>query len=201
MRIIAATKNQGKIREIGKIFGDLGIDVISAHDAGIDVDVEETGSSFIENSLIKARSIALFCSDVVLADDSGLCVEALGGRPGIHSARYAGEGATDEEKINKLLSELEGAEDRSAKFVASVAVVFPDGKEFTAMGEVKGHILKEPVGENGFGYDPVFFCDELGKGFAVASDDEKNSVSHRGRALNAMYDKIKNFLNTQEETE
>lgn len=201
MRIIAATKNEGKIREIEKIFGDLGIEVVSAHEAGIDVDVEETGSSFIENSLIKARSIAMFCSDVVLADDSGLCVEALGGRPGIHSARYAGENATNQDRIDKLLSELKDADNRNAKFVASVAVVFPDGKEFTALGEVTGHILEEPVGSNGFGYDPVFFCDELNKGFAVASQDEKNSVSHRGRALKAVYEKIKNYLDAQEVVE
>lgn len=201
MQMIAATKNEGKIREIEKIFGDLGIDVISAHDAGIDVDVEETGSSFIENSLIKARSIAMFCNSVVIADDSGLCVDALGGKPGIHSARYAGEGATDEDRINKLLSELENAEDRSAEFVTSVAVVFPDGREFTALGEVKGHILEEPIGNNGFGYDPVFYCDELQKGFAIATADEKNSVSHRSRALKAVYDKIKNYLDTQEVNE
>ena len=199
MQMIAATKNKGKIKEIEKIFGDLGINVITADDAGIDVDVEESGASFLENSLIKARAISMFCDEIVLADDSGLCVEALGGMPGVHSARYAGENATDEDRIKKLLGEMEGVEDRRAKFVTSVAVIFPDGKEITAMGEVNGTILNEPQGNNGFGYDPVFFCDELNKSFAMATDDEKNSISHRSRALKTMYEKIKEYLNIHEE--
>ena len=199
MQMIAATKNKGKIKEIEKIFGDLGIEVITADDAGINVEVEETGSSFLENSLIKARAISMFCNEIVIADDSGLCVDALGGRPGVYSARYAGENATDAEKIEKLLEELEGVEDRGAKFVTSVAVIFPDGKEITAMGEVLGHILEKPEGDNGFGYDPVFYCDELNKSFAVADADEKNTVSHRGRALKSIHEKIKEYLNIQEE--
>jgi XTP/dITP diphosphohydrolase len=201
MRMIAATKNKGKIREIAKIFGDLGIDVVSAQEAGINIDVEETGSSFTENSLIKARSIAMFCDDIVIADDSGLCVDALGGKPGIHSARYAGENASDKDRLEKLLLEMKNKDDRAAKFVTSVAVVFPDGREFTALGEVKGHILREPIGNNGFGYDPIFYCDEINKSFASAQEDEKNSVSHRSRALKAMYEKIKDYLNVKGVTE
>ncbi len=193
MQMIAATKNKGKIREIENIFGKLGIEVVSAEDAGIDVEVEETGSSFIENSLIKARSIAMFCDSIVLADDSGLCVDALGGRPGIYSARYAGEGASDSEKVAKLLEEMKGVTERSAMFVTAAAVVFPDGREVTAMGEVRGYILDAPEGNNGFGYDPVFYSRELGKSFAMATDEEKNSVSHRSRALRALYEKIKDF--------
>ncbi len=193
MRMIAATKNKGKIREIENIFGKLGIEVVSAEDDGIDVEVEETGSSFIENSLIKARSIAMFCDSIVLADDSGLCVDALGGRPGIYSARYAGEGASDSEKVAKLLEEMKGVTERSAMFVTAAAVVFPDGREVTAMGEVRGYILDAPEGNNGFGYDPVFYSRELGKSFAMATDEEKNSVSHRSRALRALYEKIKDF--------
>ena len=191
--MIAATKNKGKIREIENIFGKLGIEVVSAEDDGIDVEVEETGSSFIENSLIKARSIAMFCDSIVLADDSGLCVDALGGRPGIYSARYAGEGASDSEKVAKLLEEMKGVTERSAMFVTAAAVVFPDGREVTAMGEVRGYILDAPEGNNGFGYDPVFYSRELGKSFAMATDEEKNSVSHRSRALRALYEKIKDF--------
>jgi len=193
MQMIAATKNKGKIREIENIFGKLGIEVVSAEDAGIDVEVEETGSSFIENSLIKARSIAMFCDSIVLADDSGLCVDALGGRPGIYSARYAGEGASDSEKVAKLLKEMKGVTERSAMFVTAAAVVFPDGREVTAMGEVRGYILDAPEGNNGFGYDPVFYSREIGKSFAMATDEEKNSVSHRSRALRALYEKIKDF--------
>lgn len=193
MRIIAATKNKGKIRELEEIFSTLGFEIISQADAGIDVDAEETGDTFAKNALIKARAVALFSDEYVLADDSGLCVDALGGRPGVHSARYAGEGASDGAKIEKLLSELRGETNRKAKFVSNIAFIFPDGQEFITQGEVCGRILTEPRGENGFGYDPVFYSEELEKTFAEASSDEKNSVSHRGRALSALYDKIKDI--------
>lgn len=192
MRIIAATNNENKVREICEIFTPLGFDVIPQSNAGIDVEVEETGNTFEKNALIKARAVAMVTDDYVIADDSGLCVEALGGRPGVMSARYAGPDATDADKIAKLLDELKGETDRSAKFMCCIAFIYPDGRELVAMGEVKGHILEEPRGENGFGYDPVFFSDELSKTFAEATNDEKNSVSHRGRALAAMYEKIKN---------
>lgn len=191
MKIIAATKNPGKIREIQKILGQLGFEVMSQATAGIDVDIEETGDTFEKNALIKARAVAMMCDNPVLADDSGLCVEALGGKPGIYSARYAGEGASDADKVNKLLSELDGVKNRGAKFVTSAAFIFPDGREITVSGEVHGTILTEPHGENGFGYDPVFYSDELKKTFAEASDDEKNSVSHRSRALAALCEKLK----------
>ncbi len=191
MKIIAATKNPGKIREIQKILGQLGFEVMSQATAGIDVDIEETGDTFEKNALIKARAVAMMCDNPVLADDSGLCVEALGGKPGIYSARYAGEGASDADKVNKLLSELDGVKNRRAKFVTSAAFIFPDGREITVSGEVHGTILTEALGENGFGYDPVFYSDELKKTFAEASDDEKNSVSHRSRALAALCEKLK----------
>lgn len=199
MKIIVATKNKGKIREIEKIFGDLGVEVISQHDAGIDIEVEENGTTFVENALIKARAVAGKCDSPVMADDSGLCVDALDGRPGVYSARYAGENATDEDRVNKLLCELSDKTNRGAEFVSAIAFVFPDGSEYTTIGKVRGSIMTKPQGNNGFGYDPVFFCDELGKGFAIATADEKNSVSHRGRALNAMYEKIKPILAAQEE--
>ena len=192
MKIIAATKNKGKIREITEIFTPLGFEIVSQEDEGIEVDVEETGKTFSENALIKARAVSLLCDCCVLADDSGLCVEALGGAPGVRSARYAGDGATDEDKIKKLLSELEGSENRNAKFVTCAAFIMPDGTEITANGEAHGYITKEPEGSNGFGYDPVFFSEELGKTFALATDEEKNSVSHRGRALRNLYDILQN---------
>ncbi len=191
MKIIAATKNQNKIREITEKFAPLGFEVISQNDADIDIDVEETGDTFAKNALIKARAVAMVCDDYVLADDSGLCVDALDGRPGVLSARYAGEGASDSEKIKKLLGELDGVENRTAKFVTNIAFIFPDGKEIITQGEVTGRILREARGENGFGYDPVFFSDELGKSFAEATLEEKNTVSHRSRALSALYDEIK----------
>ena len=191
MKIIAATANKGKAAEIEKIFGALGFSVITMREAGIDSDPEENGKTFLENALIKSRAAHELAKDAyIIADDSGLCVDALGGAPGIYSARYAGEGATDADKIDKLLGELEGKEHRAAHFETAVALITPDGEEITAHGEVHGHILTAPEGENGFGYDPVFYCDEIGKTFAIASDDEKNAVSHRGRALRALYEKI-----------
>lgn len=191
MKVIAATKNKGKIKEMQEILSPLDIEIISQEEMGIELDVEETGDTFERNALIKARAVAMVCDYPVLADDSGICVDALGGAPGVRSARYAGEGASDSDKINKMLAELGDADDRSAKFVTSVAFIFPDGTEITARGEVKGHITQAPSGNNGFGYDPIFFSDELGKTFAESSDEEKNSVSHRGRALRNLYDKLK----------
>lgn len=194
MKIIVATKNQGKIKEIKRIFKDIDVEVITQEEAGISIDVEETGDTFEKNALIKARAVSLLCDDIVMADDSGLCVDALDGRPGVYSARYAGEGATDSEKIQKLLGEMENIKDRQAKFVCSMALIMPDGREFTESGEVRGEIMAEPQGEGGFGYDPVFYSTELGKSFAIASQDEKNSVSHRSRALNAIYRVLREIL-------
>ena len=175
MKVIAATKNKGKIREMQEILAPLDIEIVSQQELGIDVDVEETGDTFVKHALIQARAVAM----------------ALGGAPGVRSARYAGDNATDEDRINKLLTELGDNENRRAKFVTSVAFIMPDGTEITAEGEVKGTITKEPKGENGFGYDPIFLSDELGKTFAESSDEEKNSISHRGRALKNLYDKLK----------
>ena len=187
MKIVVATNNQNKIREIREMFSPLGFEVISQSEEGIDIDVEETGDTFAKNALIKARAAAMLTDNYVLADDSGLCVEALGGKPGVMSARYAGPDATDADKINKLLKALGDAADRRAKFVSAMAFIFPNGDELMTQGEVSGVILREPRGENGFGYDPVFFSDDLGKTFAEADAEEKNSVSHRGRALAALY--------------
>lgn len=191
MKVIAATKNKGKIREMQEILSPLDIEIISQQEMGIEVDVEETGDTFEKNALIKARAVAMLCEYPVLADDSGICVEALGGAPGVRSARYAGDDATDSDRVNKLLSEIGDSENRNAKFVTSVAFIYPDGREITAEGEVRGYITKTPEGDNGFGYDPVFFSTELGKTFAMSSDEEKNSVSHRGRALKNLYEKLK----------
>ena len=199
VKIIAATANKGKVAEIEKIFGSLGFEVVTMSEAGIDSDPEENGKSFSENALIKAHAAHELAKDAyIIADDSGLCVDALDGAPGIYSARYAGEGATDADKIDKLLKELDGKDARAAHFETAVALITPDGEEITARGEVHGNILTEPKGDHGFGYDPVFFCDEIGKTFAQASADEKNAVSHRGRALRALYEKIKNKVREDE---
>lgn len=191
MRIVAATNNANKVEEIKKVFEPLGFKVTAQRDAGIDVDVEETGRTFEQNALIKARAVAMLCDDCVMADDSGLCVDALDGRPGILSARYAGEGASDSEKIRKLLGEMDGERNRAARFVTAMAFIFPDGREIVSKGEVKGRISDAPAGSGGFGYDPVFYCPEIGKTFGEASADEKNSVSHRARALKALYEELR----------
>ena len=188
MRVVVATKNKGKIKEISAILSPLGFDVVSQNDVGIDVEVEETGSTFQENAEIKARAVSMLCSDCVIADDSGLCVDALDCAPGIYSARYAGEGASDSDKIKKLLSELENVEDRKAKFVSSIVFLYPDGRMITTVGEAEGRILKSPEGDGGFGYDPIFYSDELQKPFGVATEEEKNKVSHRAKALAKLYE-------------
>ncbi len=193
VKIVAATQNKGKIKEIKEIFSPLGFEVVSQKEAVGDVYVEETGKTFEENAKIKAHAIYNLCGGAVIADDSGLCVEALGGAPGIYSARYAGEGASDEERIKKLLFEMKDKENRKAKFVTSVVMVI-EGREFAATGETYGEILEKPTGHGGFGYDPVFFSEDLGKSFGEAEDSEKNAVSHRGRALRLLYEKIYNQI-------
>lgn len=185
MKIIAATNNKGKLKEIDSILGALGHEVVSLKEMGIDIDIDETGTTFQENALIKARTIFEMTKEAVVADDSGLCVDALGGEPGVYSARYAGEGASDEKLIEKLLKNMEEVEDadRSAHFVSAIALILPDKRELIAEGRVEGYITKEPVGEGGFGYDPVFLCLETNKTYAQMSGDEKNKISHRYRAL------------------
>ena len=186
MRIILATKNKGKVREMAEILSKYNIEVISQQDADIDVDVEETGSTFRENAEIKSRAVAMLCEDPVLADDSGLCINALGGKPGVYSARYGGEALPYPEKIKGILTELRGETDRKAYFECAMALVFPDGRMISASGVVNGRILEAPRGEGGFGYDSIFYSDELGKSFGEASDEEKNMVSHRKRAIDGI---------------
>lgn len=179
MKLVAATSNPHKLVEIREILS--GHEIVSARDAGFTDDVEETGTTFLENARIKAQAVAKATGMPAIADDSGLCVRALGGAPGVFSARYSGGG--DRENRALLLKNLEGAADRSARFVCAIALVFPDGRELTAEGESHGVILGEERGENGFGYDPLFYSLDLKKSFAEATDAEKNRVSHRGRAL------------------
>ena len=179
MKLVAATSNPHKLVEIREILS--GHEIVSARDAGFTDDVEETGTTFLENARIKAQAVAKATGMPAIADDSGLCVHALGGAPGVFSARYSGGG--DRENRALLLKNLEGAADRSAHFACAIALVFPNGRELTAEGESHGVILGEERGENGFGYDPLFYSLDLKKSFAEATDAEKNRVSHRGRAL------------------
>lgn len=191
MKLAIATNNQHKLQEIRAILGDSFEELLSLKDLGIDVDVEETGSTLEENALIKARAILALSGIATLADDTGLMVNALRGAPGVYSARYAGEEHDDAKNRALLLKNLDGVKDRSAHFATVIALCYPDGKTLTASGRVNGEILLSERGTEGFGYDSLFFSTELGKTFAEATQAEKNSVSHRGRALRAMLELVK----------
>lgn len=191
MEIAAATNNKGKAREFAEILKDSGISVLTMKELGIDIEIPETGRTFAENAMIKAKAVSALCELPVLADDSGLCVNALGGAPGLYSARFAGEGATDAELRRKLLDALSGETDRSAYFISSLVMLFPDGRSITAEGRVYGTITEEERGSGGFGYDAIFYCDEIGKTFAEATPEEKDRVSHRGNALAELNKKLK----------
>lgn len=190
---VLASNNKKKIAELRDILGKElpGVEIISLSDAGINGEIVEDGVTFEENSVIKASVPAKY-GYIGIADDSGLCVNALGGAPGVHSARYSGKG--DKENNKKLLCELSEHDDRTASFVCVMSVVFPDGKKLIARGETEGVILTEYRGENGFGYDPLFYSPALGKTFAEATQEEKSKVSHRGRAIKKLCEQLKNEL-------
>ena len=192
-KFIVATKNKGKMKEIEEILTGLPYEVVSMEEAGISQDIDEYGSTFEENALIKAREIAEITGEMVMADDSGLEVDFLNGAPGIYSARYAGEGASDSDRNNKLLNELKDVpfEKRTARFVCAIAVVFPEGESFTVRGACEGYIGFEPRGNHGFGYDPLFFMPEYHRTVAEMSSEQKNQISHRGNALRQMLKKLK----------
>ena len=190
--LVVATGNKHKLQEIQAIFKD--VRVVSAREAGYLGDPEETGATFEENAVIKARAAAEALNLPALADDSGLCVAALGGAPGIYSARYAGGHGDDKKNREKLLAELGDEKNRAAYFRSAAALCFPQsmgGKTVTATGDTHGRILTREEGENGFGYDCLFYSDDLCKSFGVASAEEKNAVSHRFRALTALKEKLK----------
>lgn len=186
--LVIATGNRHKLEEIRSIFNDF--NVISQAEAGFSGEAEENGTSFEENAVIKAEAVAKSLNCVALADDSGICVNALGGKPGIYSARYSGVHGDDKANRDLLLKNLEGKTDRSAYFKCAVALVYPDGRKIVATGETHGRILFEEEGSGGFGYDCIFFSDELNKSFGVASGKEKNSVSHRFKALQNLRSKL-----------
>jgi XTP/dITP diphosphohydrolase len=188
-RLLIATGNAGKVREIKAILGGFYDELVSLKDIGLDLHVVEDGDTFEANAVKKALHAAQAAGCDALADDSGLCVEALGGAPGVYSARYSGEDATDGANNAKLLAALEGVADRRAKFVSVVALA-SGGMVTTAYGEVSGVIADAPSGSGGFGYDPLFFVPELGQTFAEIPAEVKNSLSHRARALAALRDKL-----------
>lgn len=187
-KIVVASGNKGKIKEISDILKEY--EIVSCKEVGFFEEIEENGKDFFENALIKAKTVCDRLKVVSLADDSGLCVYALDGAPGIYSARYSGAG-TDDGNRKKLLEEMKTVTDRRAKFVTAIVVCFPDGREIRSKGETTGKILFSEDGENGFGYDSIFYSDDLKKSFGRATEEEKNSVSHRARALNDIKEALK----------
>ena len=188
-RIVFATGNENKMREIRQILSDLGMEIVSMKQAGVNPDIVEDGTTFMENAVIKAKAVAaLLPDDFVLADDSGLVVDALGGEPGVYSARYMGEDTSYDIKNRAIIDRLEGVpkEKRTARFVCAIAAVTPSGKVLEAEGKIEGYIGYEQAGENGFGYDPIFYLYENDLSTAQIPPEEKNSISHRGNALRAI---------------
>jgi XTP/dITP diphosphohydrolase len=194
-KILIATANRGKVKEIRDLVQDLPVEFLSLADLAEFPDVVEDGATFEENALKKARSLAAATNLVSIADDSGLCVDALGGRPGVLSARYAGEAASDEDRCRLVLEEMSDVPDwqRSARFVCVLALVAPGGDEKIFRGACEGRITREPRGTSGFGYDPIFFDEDAGLTFAEMDRESKNKVSHRGRALRKFAEYLKSL--------
>ena len=192
-KLVFATGNEGKMKEIRMILGDLDYEILSMKEAGITADIVEDGKTFEENAKIKAKAISKLANCLVLADDSGLEVDYMDKQPGIYSARWLGEDTSYDVKNNKIIENLNGVpdEERTARFVCAVAAAFPDGKVITKRGMIEGIIGYEQRGENGFGYDPIFFLPEYGKTTAELSPEEKNKISHRGRALEQIKEELK----------
>ena len=191
MKLILATGNKGKVREFRAILEPLGYEIVSQGELGLDLDVEETGETFEENAFLKANAVLQATGHAAVADDSGLCVEALNGAPGVHSARYGGGKAwTDQQKYEYLLSQLEDVTDRRAKFVSCIECLFPDGRRISVRGECPGRILDAPAGAAGFGYDPIFAPEGYDESFGQLGPEVKNTLSHRARALAALGERL-----------
>ena len=194
MKVVLASKNQHKLVEISKILEKLDIQLVLQSELGVDIDVEETGTTFEENSFQKANAVMKATGMPALADDSGIAVDALNGEPGVYSARYGFDDSLDDwGRLLLLLKNTENVPDgqRQAQFVCVITMVMPDGKTIQTRGEVHGELLRAPAGEGGFGYDPIFYYPPFGKTLAEASAEEKNQVSHRARALKLFYEKLK----------
>jgi XTP/dITP diphosphohydrolase len=191
-RIILASNNAHKVAEVKEILKNADVEIVSLKDAGIDSDIEENGTTFEENALIKARAVCRLTGNVTMADDSGLEVDYLDKQPGVYSARFMGHDTPYSVKNAAIIEKLDGVEGeaRSARFVAATAVVFPDGRELVTRGTMEGYIAKEPEGENGFGYDPIVYLKEYGMTSAQLDPEEKNRISHRGKSLRLMEEKL-----------
>ena len=195
-KIIFATSNNNKLVEIRKIMEDLDVEIVSMKDANINIDIDENGTTFEENAIIKAKAISELCDDIVLADDSGLEIDYLNKEPGVHSARFAGVDTPYSVKNGILIEKLKGVEEekRTARFVCVIAAVFPDKNLITTRGTIEGYIGHEERGNNGFGFDPIFYLKEYGCTTAELSMEEKNKISHRGKALELMKKELINRL-------
>lgn len=194
MKFVLASHNKKKLAELQRILGELGVEIVLQSDIGLDLEPEETGTTFSENALIKAKAVMEASGLPAIADDSGLCVDALKGAPGVYSARYGGEGLTDAEKNRLLLGNMTGQFPRTCHFSCSIACCFPNGDLLTAEGRCDGTVAFTPMGTDGFGYDPIFFLPKLKKTFAQLSAEEKNALSHRGNALRAFAEKLDEYL-------
>lgn len=193
-KIIFATGNENKLKEIRQIMQDMDVEIISMKEAGINIEIEETGTTFLENSYLKAKTIWDITGGIVMADDSGLVVDYLNGEPGLYSARYMGENTSYDIKNANILERMKAAkgDERSARFVASIVCILPNGKELSAVETMEGIIADKVAGENGFGYDPILYLPDYACTSAELSDNEKNRISHRGKALRLMREKLKN---------
>ena len=194
MKFVLATHNPGKLKEMSAILSRFGVEVVSPKDVGVTVEVEETGTTFAENAMLKAKAICAAAKLPAIADDSGLCVDALGGGPGVYSARYGGEGLDDRGRYTLLLNSMRGQTTRAAHFTCAIACAFPNGDTLTAEGRCDGTIAFAPMGMGGFGYDPVFFLPDKAKTFAQLTAEEKDMVSHRGKALADFAGKLETYL-------
>ena len=194
MKFVLATNNPKKLKEMAEILGTLGVEVVSPKELGIHIEVEETGTTFAENAMLKAKAICEAANLPAIAADSGLCVDALNGGPGVYSARYGGEGLDDVQRYQLLLANMRGQTTRAAHFACAIACAFPNGKELTAEGKCNGTIAFAPMGEGGFGYDPIFFVPEYRKTFGQLTAEEKSKISHRGKALTIFAEKLATYL-------
>ena len=194
MKLIMASNNKNKLREMQRILEGMGVEVVSQREAGCDFEVEETGSTFAENAFLKAEAVVRAAGLPAVADDSGLMVDALDGAPGIYSARFTGSHEdSDEARVRFLLQKLEGVADRGAKFVSSICCVFPNGDTLRAEGECPGEIVFAPRGQNGFGYDPVFRPRGFDRTMAELAPEEKDRISHRGAAMRKFREELRNY--------
>lgn len=194
MKAVLASKNEKKLRELSEILSTQGIEVVLQSQAGVDVEVEETGTTFEENAILKAEAVRDATGLIAISDDSGLMVDALGGAPGVYSARYGGEGLDDQGRYRLLLQSMQGQQNRACRFVSVICCAFPNGDRLLARGECEGTLLEAPQGEGGFGYDPVFYLSDLGKSMAQLHAEQKHEISHRGAALRVMKTELENYL-------